>query len=211
MKIRILNWQSLVCMLLLAFPAQANDRSIHSFGDTIVLPVRWVSFHAFKKEDKVQLHWTTLHEQLTRQFVIERSQDGQHFIPIGQIRAAKDSYANAHYKYSDISPLDGLNFYRIRQVDENDDYSFSEIRKVNNYKPGSTLRILNNVVSNGQLRVKVSSVKGSPLKAAIYSNYGMLINSRAVSQGDQLIDVSNLHSGTYFLHIGQEVKNFVIL
>lgn len=211
MKIRILPWLSLVCMLVHAMPANAEVRPVTSFGDTIVLPVRWVSFHAFKKDDKVQLHWTTLHEQLTRQFVIERSQDGQHFVHIGQLKAAKDSYSNANYTYTDESPLDGLNFYRIRQVDDNDDYSFSEIRKVNNYKPGSTLSILNNVVSNGQLKVKITNYKGSPLKAAIYSNYGLLLNSRAIHHGDQLIDVSNLHSGTYFLHIGQEVKNFVIL
>ena len=207
---KILNrlWLSLIALFLLMQQAGAQQVTP---GNQVVLPVRWVSFQAYKKDDRVLLQWTTLHEQLTRKFIIERSTDSRSFQPIGSIDASNDSYANASYEFYDEEPVEGLNFYRVRQLDANDDAAFSEIRKVNNYVRGTNLRVLNNIVSNGQLRITLQHAKRSQEKASIFSNYGLLMTTRMITPGSQSIDVSQLRSGTYYLHVGEEIRNFVIL
>ncbi len=210
MKIQFRLLPCLLFILLVATETKVSAQSLVT-TDTIVLPVRWVSFQAFRKTDKVTLQWVTLHEQLTRKFIVERSNDGRKFIQMGSVDASTDSYSNASYKFDDLNPAEGLNFYRIRQLDANDNYSFSEIRRINYIPAGSTVRLLNSVVSNGTLNVRLNAHRQQPMKGVIYSNYGVMMNIRNLTDGSHRIDVSNLQTGSYYIQINNEVKNFVIL
>jgi hypothetical protein len=181
-----------------------------SFGDTIVLPVRWVSFTATKKEANVLLQWTTLHEQFTKAFIIERSQNGRDFYSIGAVNASVTSYANINYQFFDTDPSKGLNCYRIRQVDENNEYSFSEIRKIN-FSAGDNQIILNgNVVKNGMLNLRIAQSKRSAVSVKIFSRQGILMAKKDLYVGYHSIDVSALQKGYYILQANDESKDFVI-
>jgi alpha-galactosidase len=180
------------------------------FGDTIVLPVRWVSFSATKKDDKVVLNWTTLHEQFTKAFVIERSHNGRDFQAIGSMNASGDSYSNLSYIFYDRYPMKGMNCYRIRQVDENNDYSFSEIRKVNFSSGDNQIKLIGNVVTSGTLNIKISQTKRKPVSVKIFSRQGILMVKRELTEGSYSIDVSGLQKGFYFLQADNENKDFLI-
>lgn len=205
-QIRFLLIMAISCF---AF-SSANANQSTSFGDTIVLPVRWVSFTATKKEEKVLLQWTTLHEQFTKAFIIERSQNGRDFYSIGAVNASVTSYANINYQFFDTDPSKGLNCYRIRQVDENNDYSFSEIRKIN-FSAGDNQIILNgNVVKNGMLNLRIAQSKRSSVSVKIFSRQGILMAKKDLYIGYHSIDVSTLQKGYYILQANDESKDFVI-
>lgn len=205
-QIRFLLIMAISCF---AF-SSANANQSTSFGDTIVLPVRWVSFTATKKEEKVLLQWTTLHEQFTKAFIIERSQNGRDFYSIGAVSASTTSYANISYRFFDTHPSKGLNCYRIRQVDENNDYAFSEIRKIN-FSAGDNQIILNgNVVKNGLLNLRIAQSKRSAVAVKIFSRQGILMAKKDLYVGYHSIDVSSLQKGYYILQANDESKDFVI-
>ncbi len=205
------NMIRLALILLCAFGSNtSNAAGTQILGDTIVLPVRWVSFTATKKDDKVILAWTTLHEQFTKAFVIERSHNGRDFLAIGSMNASGDSYSNLSYTFSDLYPMKGMNCYRIRQVDENNDYSFSEIRKINVSSGDNQIKLIGNVVTTGTLNINILQTKRRPVSVKIFSRQGILMVKKDLSEGSHSIDVSGLQKGFYFLQADNENKDFLI-
>lgn len=82
-----------------------------------VLPVKLTSFTAQKQGTAVQLKWTTASEQNNSHFEVQRSTDGQSFVSIGSKAGAGNSNSVLDYFFTDNSPLSGVNYYRLNQVD----------------------------------------------------------------------------------------------
>jgi hypothetical protein len=81
------------------------------------LPVELVSFDASPMALGVQLSWRTASEQNSDHFLVERSSDGELFTAVQQVEAQGYSTTETNYTAVDPDPLDGLAYYRIRQVD----------------------------------------------------------------------------------------------
>jgi hypothetical protein len=92
------------------------------------LPLTLLSFTAKSVADKrVHLKWETVNEQNTAYFEIQRSQDGLDFTAIGQIPAAENSPQIQAYAVTDDSPLAGINYYRLKMVDLDNKFSYSNL------------------------------------------------------------------------------------
>ncbi|SEJ31801.1 Por secretion system C-terminal sorting domain-containing protein [Dyadobacter sp. SG02] len=82
------------------------------------LPVSLVSFDAKAIDNsRIQLTWETASERNNSHFVIERSYNAKNFEVIGQVEGKGDSDALSSYAFIDASPLAGVNYYRLKQVD----------------------------------------------------------------------------------------------
>jgi hypothetical protein len=92
------------------------------------LPIEIASFTTRSYTDKVWLQWTTASEDNNNYFVIERSKDGIHFEEIGIVAGTGTSKQMHNYSYSDKQPYDGLSYYRLKQVDFDGHYSYSNMR-----------------------------------------------------------------------------------
>ena len=92
------------------------------------LPIQLLAFSAEKQALQSYLQWATATEINNEYFQVERSGDGEHFDPIGQVAGAGNSSLRKDYNYIDAHPVQGLNYYRLRQVDVDGLYSFSPIR-----------------------------------------------------------------------------------
>ncbi|MBL7954391.1 MAG: SBBP repeat-containing protein [Flavobacteriales bacterium] len=82
-----------------------------------ILPVELLSFTGTDEGPSVRLEWTTATEHNTSHFELERGRDGVNYTSIGTLAAAGFSAAVLDYSFTDPSPLDGLSFYRLVQVD----------------------------------------------------------------------------------------------
>lgn len=91
------------------------------------LPVSWLSFTGRNLSEKAnELKWTTAEEEGNDRFEVEVSTDGRNFRQIGSVSASiSQSYTFVHEQ-----PLGGENYYRLRQVDVTDAFSFSAVIKV---------------------------------------------------------------------------------
>lgn len=95
------------------------------------LPVRWASFTASAKANNVVLNWETATEINNSGFAIERSHDGRAWSELSFVKATAANGSGSTYSHVDFAPMQGTNYYRLRQVDFDGKFSFSQIRQVN--------------------------------------------------------------------------------
>ncbi|MEM7657499.1 MAG: PA14 domain-containing protein [Bacteroidota bacterium] len=93
-------------------------------------PVEWLSFEAVPQQDWVQLRWTTDTELNSDYFQVERSQDGENFEAIGEVAAAGISQEALNYQLPDQDPFQGISYYRIKAIDLDGSFNYSELREV---------------------------------------------------------------------------------
>ncbi|MBL0145565.1 MAG: T9SS type A sorting domain-containing protein [Chitinophagaceae bacterium] len=109
-----------------------NDWGLFAF-DTITVtgtvPLKLLSFDAYKNQSTVLLKWKTTNEVNTSYFDIERSSNSGLYSKIGSVVAVNTS-GNNNYAFEDVQPLKGVNFYRLKQVDIDGKTTYSNIVKV---------------------------------------------------------------------------------
>ncbi|MCP9234571.1 hypothetical protein NMA52_01355 [Lewinella sp. JB7] len=94
------------------------------------LPIELTHFAATPQAGRVQLSWTTATETDNDFFVVERSGNGTHWESIARIAGAGTSTATTRYVHTDHHPLAGTSFYRIKQVDLGQTFSYSPIETI---------------------------------------------------------------------------------
>lgn len=94
----------------------------------VVTPLHLISFTGQYTNGKTNLQWQTANEENTSLFYIERSGDGIVFTKI----ASKKAVGKGDNSYSaiDASPINGTNYYRLKMLDKNGDYSYSTVIKI---------------------------------------------------------------------------------
>jgi hypothetical protein len=96
------------------------------------LPVEWLSFNAkVNARETVDLNWQTVLEIDNASFSIEKSRNGHQFFEIGKLNSKGNSSDIQNNYFEDKTPFSGINFYRIKQIDNSALFSYSEIRTVN--------------------------------------------------------------------------------
>ncbi len=93
-----------------------------------ILPVQLVFFHGSPKKEGIELEWLTTRETPLSHFEIERSENGVSFKPLDRV-AAIGSGAGL-YHFLDTNPFSGVNYYRLKMVDQDGRYKYSSVIKV---------------------------------------------------------------------------------
>lgn len=92
------------------------------------LPVELLYFEAQQKNESIiELNWATASEINNAYFVVERSNNAVDFESIGTVEGAGNSNTVLTYKYNDVLPLQATSYYRLKQVDFNGEYEYSQI------------------------------------------------------------------------------------
>lgn len=95
-----------------------------------VLPVTWTSFSAKQQNESSLLEWSVAAETNNNHFNVQRSTNGTLFTEIGKVNSLGNTSLPRSYQYTDNSPVNGINYYRLQQVDNDGRTSYSEIAKV---------------------------------------------------------------------------------
>jgi hypothetical protein len=101
-----------------ARPTIRLDNILISSATDVTLPVELAHFRPQLNEDQtVTLHWRTVQERNSREFILERSVNAVEFAAVGRLAAAGTVRTPRQYSFTDRAPLAGVNYYRLRQVD----------------------------------------------------------------------------------------------
>ncbi len=165
------------------------------------LPVNLISFQAEKSNQTSVLSWVTTNEINNHYFVIERSKDAVNFVQIGKVDA-QNSLLENHYSFVDQFPLVGQNFYRLRQVDLNEEFSLSEIRNVL-FSDGSSVKVFPNPAAD-QLNVYVESFK-KVINAQLFNQVGQQVKEFKLKEQNSMISLEGLSTGVYFLQVNEQL------
>jgi hypothetical protein len=109
---------------------------------TSTLPIELLFFNAKPQDKTVQLSWETASELNNNYFTIERSADGIQFEELKTVAGAGNSSQNSSYTEMDLSPYQGISYYRLRQTDFNGQYSYSSVVAVNIDSPQTDLNVI---------------------------------------------------------------------
>ncbi len=167
-----------------------------------VVPLELTRFTGQQQDEVIKLNWTTANEINVSHFDVERSADGTSFEKIGTVSASNQS-SPTDYSLIDASPIKGMNYYRLKQIDKDGQYKYSAIVPVLfNYSIVKDIRISPNPVIN-QLNISLTLAQNTQLTSKIYTSEGrgVKVMTHAVTAGRNTIstDISGLAAGSYIL------------
>lgn len=110
----------------LAFVAY-NTSSYTLAEGAFLLPVEWKHFSAKQAGPGVQLTWITASESNADYFAVERRGDTADWQELDRVKAVGNSQIEQTYQYIDRPARRAFYFYRLRQVDVDGSYSYSNI------------------------------------------------------------------------------------
>ena len=96
-------------------------------SNNLVLPNDFLGLDATLQDIHVQLLWLT---NKTGEYEVERSLDGVNFVALISKQNNSASSAVQFHDY-DESPVEGVNYYRIKRINPDGSFTFSPIRQVN--------------------------------------------------------------------------------
>lgn len=173
------------------------------------LPVKFLSVSARQKGTGVTIDWATASEFNNKYFEVEKSSDGGiSWSVINTTLSKGNGSVTKNYNAYDAKPVNGLNYYRIRQVDNDgtSKYSSTVLFKLNIVK--TEVSVLNNPF-NTNIIVDFLATRNQVVNYRLIDMTGKLIfsNQQTITKGNfrKIIEgVSQLNRGMYILQITDE-------
>ncbi len=191
-------------ILITNFSNSASDISFTNTSgsattDCSILPVELISFNGECNGKNVELHWSTLTEINNDYFSVEKSYDGIEFFSIGTVNGHgfSNSIKNYYFLDEDIGRIPI--YYRLKQVDYNGNYEYSDMLAINcNTSP--EVKIYPNPFNN-ELYIDLESNLNYSIKITDYIGKTILEKDLANSYNHKL-DLSFIKTqGMYFVSL----------
>lgn len=168
-------------------------------GASGTLPVTLLSFNARLVKENAQLEWSTSIEQNNRGFEIEKSFDGINFKKIGFVASAGNSTATRHYNFTDPQKAVEYNYYRLKIVDLDNAYKYSDVALVKNISTKQDMIVMGNPFNN-QLSILFQKTPGDKVAVSIYDMKGSKIFAAGYNKPDQ--SILQVNTGGKFMTAG---------
>ena len=168
------------------------DIGIYEYQAALALDYLLV-LQAARQENKVLLTWSSTSEQNNDYFLLERSQNAINWTSIGRIEGKGNSSSSQTYKFLDSTTPAKNVYYRLKQIDFDKHFSYSNIASIFFEKidfslypiPAKDFFILKNPLDIKHIKIYNSA--GVFVKEEIFQN--------------KPIDISKLSNGLYFIQI----------
>ena len=176
------------------------------------VPVSLVDFTATKSGKSALLNWKTLNEVNSRGFVIERSTNGNAWSQLQFVNSNLNSNVSREYSAIDKNPANGVNYYRLKQVDVDGRQTLSSIATVKfnssdlmefAFYPNPAKNYINvslNTITSEKARIDLMDAKGSVVFTSTYA--------KSEQGSTKKISLNNLPKGIYLIRFtdGATVK-----
>jgi Secretion system C-terminal sorting domain len=172
---------------------------VASTSTNTVLPLELVSFKGYAKNNNNILSWRTEAEQNFSHFELQHGLNGTDFETVGQIKAKGQG---SDYGYTHQNPTAATHYYRLKMVDNDGAFKFSQVISLNKNET-KTLKIYPNPTKN-TISI-ITSDYSQPMR--LFSINGTLLMSK--NQTTEQLDISELPTGMYFLHVGSDVLKVI--
>lgn len=170
------------------------------------LPVELIEFTAtynnFTKT--VDLYWETANEINSDYFIVERSEDGKYWYPLLQTDAAGTSFTVKSYAANDPTPLGGINYYRLKEVDNNGVFFYSNIEHIISNQESASGVVYPNPALNNTILIFKADLNDDYI-ICIYDLNGQLVmhSIEPMVQGENQfrMDLKYLVPGDYMIKV----------
>lgn len=181
------------------YDAPGNGNDCTGTTGSFLLPVEWVDVDVVQEGGVNRIHWTVSQEISNDKYIIESLDPDRGFVSIGEQEGYGDYLGLKNYSFTDINPMNETSYYRIKQVDYDNNFSYSKVVFITNTQLHRTT-IYPNPFDE---RLYVSGDE-------VHSWIILDVNGRVIKEGKgNLIDGGTLTSGVYFLRVSSNGKTIV--
>lgn len=196
--------------------SEAYDMPVNACN--VAFPVEWLDFTAAPNEQAIILSWLVEQQPDNVGFVLERkTSDMDKFEEFARIPVALDAIGVQAYQFEDQFVFPGTRyFYRLRQLDVDGSFNYSDIVEAQLKVNGSLIAKLYPNPSNGHITLEFSQLPEGILHAVVTNNLGQKAFETSILNANSTLDVdlSDLASGMYILRIlhngKQHIQQFTI-
>ncbi len=169
------------------------------------LPVDYLSMNALCYDNHVRVNWVTASQTNCDYFVVEKSIDGQSFVPIRTIPGHGTTSTTQYYSVKDDQMTMPVNYYRIRQVDFDGSAEYTPVFKSDCNASAGTFSF-NASVADEQVLVSFDAMKDVSYKIEAIDASGKCVHAEWYLGGtDEFVTLSipaaKLASGPYLIRL----------
>jgi hypothetical protein len=182
----------------------ARIRNIIDLGayenETAPMPVELLNFTAQSENNQAKLKWTTASETNNKEFIVSRSADKKAFTEIGKVAGAGSSSISKDYTFYDTNPENGINYYRLEQMDIDGKITIQGIRTVRFSLSADVIKLYPNPTKN---KLKIEFAAGKYQSLELVGNNGQVLQRIQLSiiEKQKIINLSNQALGIYFVRL----------
>lgn len=168
---------------------------------SFALPVQLISFTASADKVFVLLDWKTASEINTNYFTVEKTNDMSQIVTAGNVPAAGNSVIIQDYSLKDKTPFAGTSFYRLKTIDKDGRFSYSQWRPVIIGTPDKwqvypnpatdKIYITGNVAPARTIQMQLINANGSIIQQQIINNQTTTILLSHLAEGSYIIRISD--------------------
>lgn len=175
------------------------------------MPVKLTSFDGTYANGVATLKWQTSQEINNDRFELYRSYDGNNFELAATIAGAGNSSIAKNYSYQDRINLDGSVYYKLKQVDIDGKFSFSNIVRLSSNDNNASFKVYPNPIENN-FTVSFSAPKTGEATLLIRSTNGQTVYRKSISviKGANSVSITGqqLSSGMYYITVTNDEINY---
>ncbi|HYV92665.1 MAG TPA: T9SS type A sorting domain-containing protein [Chitinophagales bacterium] len=172
----------------------------------VILPIELVNFFAACEGDNtITLRWQTASEINNNYFAVERSSDGINFEQIGvNVPGSGNSNTIHDYSLTDLQPLSGVSYYRLKQVDYSGEFTYSYI--ISAYCGEiNIISVYGNPSAEGYIQYQIACSSGGDATVRVFNMLGQVVINLEQTIGAGLtinkVQTTGLSNGDYVLQI----------
>lgn len=173
------------------------------------LPLNITSFNVAITDEGARLAWSAAASDDLNHFLIERSGDGKSFASLREMKADNDNkQKNVSYFFVDRNWLAGMNYYRLKSVNTNGKFQYSNVVSIENPISGHQVSIVQNPVTR-ILSLKIADLKND-IKIQVLDLAGKEIMNKTIAanfSGQYDWNVAGIAAGQYILQVSGLASN----
>ncbi len=167
--------------------------------ETMAMSVNLLGFSLTleKKSQGIRLLWSTASEMDNTGFEIQKINNDGTWEKIGWLAGVGHSSALQNYSFLDTKPHDGINIYRLKQIDYDGSINYSDVNNIIYKEEKHILKLYPNPTKG---HINIYSPFEEYCAYKLYDNIGKLVHSGIINH-DSLIQLPTLPKGLYILSL----------
>jgi len=177
------------------------------------IPVELTAFFALNTNEGVMLKWVTSTETNNSGFSVQRSSDYENYSDVAFVEGNGTTTRPHEYNFVDKISTAGIYYYRLKQIDFDGSYEYSNVIEVDVNAPSEFVLEQNYPNPfNPSTVIKFSLPVDSKVTIDLYNTLGekvdQLVNKEfSTGNHDVNFDASDLSNGIYFYTLNAQDKN----
>lgn len=180
-----------------------------NFPQQITLPVKLLAFSGTYNGAKTLLNWEAANEVNFDRYDVERSTNGRDYLAIGSEKS-KTGFTSSKYQFGDdlAGAMENVFYYRLRMVDIDGKYSYSNVIMVRkDQKEVNTIILSPNPVFTGSVvTIRLNAEAKKNVEVRVIDNSGKIVlkQQNQLNEGINSISFNNqnrLQSGIYTVQV----------